>query len=107
MSLRDCTLMAQAYYKSGLTFAAAVWKAIHAFELNGLSFTFRQVCRDWAALRKEKSPQLTLDLDPAPVAEITLGFLDDGRVIVRQGTLSVVLFLEEAKEQYPFLFEED
>jgi hypothetical protein len=107
MTLRDCTLLALAYYKSGLLYRPAVWKAIHAFERSGLSFSFRQVSRDWASLRKKKSAQLTLNFDSSPEeSEITLEFLDNGLVIVRQGSMEVIMLVEEAREQYPYLFEE-
>lgn len=103
-TLRDCVLLARAFYKSGSVYKKAIWQAIDAFKPDGLCFSFSQVSKDWARLRKERPAQLVL---PLVEEEITFDVSDNGFVTISQGYVSVTLLEEEARDQYPFLFEEN
>lgn len=101
MTLRDCTALAIAYYKSGKDYWPSIWSAINECESLGLLFESGDVAADWKLLKKRKSARKSV-VDNS----ISMEFLANGMVKISQGGLSVILLEEEARDQYPPLFEE-
>jgi hypothetical protein len=101
MTLRECTLLARKFYRAGWEYKTSILKAIRAFEIGGQQFSFQSVNSDWKALRAERSKKVVPKSN-----EITLRCLENGLVEVSQAGVTVVLLLEEAKDQYPWFFED-
>jgi len=99
-TLRECTLLAIEYYRSGLYARKAILEAVKAYQKMGHDFTCSQVGSDWATLRSQKSRRGAQQDNL-----IRVKFLANGLVEISQDGLKVVLLLEEAMEQYPWLFE--
>lgn len=94
---------------------SAVRAAVRLYERDGLSLSFRRV---YALTFRPgvlssggdsigKSSGGGQNSQNGKTSEIVLSFREDGLVEISQGNLVVVLLEEEARDQYPFLFEVD